>query len=89
MVAVAHASLAGYLTFRDTPEVAQWLSGAFFKVVCQVNAKAFENAKSAPDHVVITEAALGNREIALAFKPREDWPRMFKFMRLYREAPSL
>jgi len=39
MVAVAHASLAGYLRFQDTPEVKAWLSGPFFKAVCSVNAK--------------------------------------------------
>jgi len=88
MVAVAHASLAGYLRFRDTPEVAQWLDpGPFFKAVCKANAKEFENAKAVPDHVVLTESALGGREVAIAFKPREEWPKMFKFLRLYREGP--
>jgi len=55
MVAVAHASLAGYLKFKDEPEVAQWLSGPFFKAVCKVNAREFENAKQVPDHVVLTQ----------------------------------
>jgi hypothetical protein len=32
IVAAAHASLAAYLRFRDTPEVTQWLSGPFYKV---------------------------------------------------------
>jgi peptidyl-tRNA hydrolase len=31
MVAVAHASLAGYLQFQDEPEVREWLQGPFFK----------------------------------------------------------
>lgn len=88
MVAVAHASLAGYLKFQDTPEVKAWLSGPFFKAVCKVNAKEFENAKQVPDHVVLTESALGNLEVAIVFKPRDEWPRMFKFLRLYREALS-
>jgi peptidyl-tRNA hydrolase len=86
MVAVARASLAGYLKFQDTPEVNTWLSGPFFKAVCKVNAKEFENAKQVPDHVVLTESALGNREVAIVFKPRDEWPKMFKFLRLYREA---
>jgi hypothetical protein len=88
MVAVAHASLAGYLKFHDSPEVQEWLSGPFRKAVCKVNAKEFENAKLVEDHVVLTESALGNREVAVAFKPRHEWPRMFKFLRLYREAPA-
>ena len=88
MVAVAHASLAGYLKYRDTPEVETRLSGPFFKAVCKVNAKEFENAKQVPDHVVLTESALDDREVAIAFKPRDEWPKMFKFLKLYRDAPD-
>ncbi|MEH6459934.1 peptidyl-tRNA hydrolase [Chitinimonas sp. JJ19] len=87
MVAVAHASLAGYLAYKDTPEVAQWLDGPFFKAVCKVNAKEFENAKAVADHVVLTESALDGREVAIVFKPREAeaWPKMFRFLKLYRD----
>jgi peptidyl-tRNA hydrolase len=87
MVAVAHASLSGYLKYRDSPEVAEWLSGPFFKAVCKVGAKEFENAKAFPDHVVLTESALENREVAIVFKPRHEWPKMFRFLRLYRDPP--
>jgi len=89
MVAVAHASLAGYLRFQDTPEVKAWLSGPFFKAVCKVNAKEFENAKQVADHVVLTESALGNQEVAIVFKPRDEWPKMFRFLKLYREASDV
>ena len=89
IVAVAHASLAGYLRFKDSPEVAEWLSGPFFKAVCKVNAKEFANAKEVPDHVVLTESALDNREVAIVFKPRHEWPKMFRFLRLYRDPPSV
>jgi peptidyl-tRNA hydrolase len=85
MVGVAHASLAAYLKFKDTPEVSSWLSGPFYKAVCKVNAKEFENAKQVEDHIIITESSLGNQEVAIAFKPREEWPKMFKFLRLYKD----
>ena len=85
MVAVAHASLAGYLRFQDEPEVREWLSGLFFKAVCKVNAKEFENAKQVADHVVLTESALGDQEVAIVFKPRHEWPKMFKFRRCLSE----
>lgn len=89
MVAVAHASLAGYLKFKDSPEVDRWLNpGPFYKVVCKASAKEFEQAKLVEDHVVLTESALGGREVAIAFKPREEWPKMFRFLRLYRDAPD-
>lgn len=78
MVAAAHASLAAYLKFRDTPEVAKWLSGSFRKVVCKVTDEQFDAAKAGHDHVVLTDSALGNLEVALAFRPREEWPPVFK-----------
>ena len=84
MLAAAHASLACYLKFKDTPEVAQWLSGPFYKTICTVNDKEFEKAKTFDDRVVLTESALDNQEVALAFKPREEWPKTFRFYRLYK-----
>jgi hypothetical protein len=86
LVAAAHASLAAYLKFRDTPEVSEWLSGPFQKVICKVSDAEFEQAKSTPDHVTITESALEGAEVALAFKPRQEWPKGFKFYRLYRRS---
>ena len=41
------------------------------------------------DHVVLTESALGGQEVAIVFKPRHEWPKMFKFLRLYRDPPTL
>jgi peptidyl-tRNA hydrolase len=84
IVAAAHASLACYLKFIDTKEVSEWLSGPFYKAVCKVNDKEFENAKTFEDYVVLTESALNNQEVALAFRPREEWPKPFKFYRLYK-----
>lgn len=84
MVASAHASLAAYLKFKDAPEVVEWLAGPFYKAVCRVNDKEFEKAKEAGDFVVITELQLDDAEVALAFKPREEWPKNFRFFRLYK-----
>lgn len=84
ILAASHASLAAYLKFRNTPEIQEWLSGLFYKVICKVNEKEFEKAKSFEDSVLITESELENSEVALAFKPREEWPKPFKFYRLYK-----
>ena len=84
VLAAAHASLAAYLRFRDTPEVAEWVSGTFYKAVCKVTDAEFEQARGLAEHVVLTESALGGQEVALAFKPRREWPRAFRFYRLYR-----
>ncbi len=84
VLAAAHASLAAYLKFKDTPEVIEWLSGSFYKVICKVNAKEFEKAKTFDDLVVLTESALDDQEVAIAFKPREDWPKPFRFYKLWK-----
>jgi peptidyl-tRNA hydrolase len=84
ILAAAHASLACYLQFRDSPEVAEWLAGPFYKVVCRVNDTEFETAKSFEDRIVLTESSLGNSEVAIAFRPREEWPKAFRFYRLYK-----
>lgn len=84
VLAAAHASLAAYLKFRDTPEVAEWLAGPFYKAVCKVTDEEFERAKETPDHVVLTESALDGQEVAIAFKPRAEYPKAFRFFKLYR-----
>ena len=84
VLAAAHASLASYLKYRETPEVATWLAGPFYKVICKVNDAEFEQAKTFDDAVLLTESALGGQELAIAFKPREGWPKAFKFYRLFR-----
>ena len=84
LLAAAHASLACYLKFQDKQEIAEWLSGPFYKVVVKVNDREFEKAKQYDDHVVLSESALDNQEVAIAFKPRKEWPKPFGFYRLYR-----
>src|SRR5688500_1997500 len=85
LVAAAHASLAAYLRFSESPEVREWLSGPFYKTVCRVNEAQFRAARQeCAEHVVITESALDGREVALAFKPRAEWPEAFRFFPLYR-----
>ena len=83
ILAAAHASLAAYLKFKNNPEVQNWISGSFFKVICKVNEKEFENSKQFEDHIVLTESGLNSAEVAIAFKPRQEWPKPFKFFRLY------
>ncbi len=84
VLAAAHASLAAYLKFKDSAEVSQWLAGPFYKVVCKVSQEEFQVAKALEDNVVITESALHNEEVAIAFRPREHWPESFKTYHLYK-----
>jgi hypothetical protein len=84
VVAAAHASLAAWLRFQETPEAQAWVSGPFRKVICAVNDREFERAKACEDHVVLSESSLAGMETAIAFRPRREWPRRFRFFRLYR-----
>jgi len=84
VLAAAHASLAAYLKFSGSEETTRWLSGPFYKVVCKVTDEQFAQAREVEDHVVLTESALDDAEVALAFRPREKWPKAFKFFKLYR-----
>lgn len=84
ILAAAHASLAAYLRFADESETKEWLSGPFYKVICKVTEQEFEKAKGFEDHVVLTESALEGAEVAIAFKPRTEWPKAFRFYRLYK-----
>ena len=84
VLAAAHASLACYLKFRDSSEVAAWLAGPFYKVICKASDAQFEQAQAFEDHVVLTESALQGQEVAIALRPREEWPKAFKFFALYR-----
>jgi len=84
ILAAAHASLAAYLKFKADADMQYWVSGTFYKVVCKVNDKEFQRAKTFEDHVVLTESALDHKEVAIAFKPRAEWPKPFSFYKLYR-----
>lgn len=84
ILAAAHASLAAYKKFEEDADMQEWITGTFYKVVCKVNEKEFQKAKSFEDCVVLTESALEHQEVAIAFKPRKEWPKPFQFYRLYR-----
>lgn len=84
VVGIAHASLACYLKYQDDKLVKEWLEGPFYKTVCLVNDTEFEKAKAEADHIVITESTLENQETVIAFKPRAEYPKYFKFFRLFK-----
>ena len=80
---VGHAVLATYLKYKDHPEMKDWLENSFKKVTCLVSEAEFEEAKKTEDHVVITESDYHDKEVAIAFRPRIEWPEMFKKLKLF------
>jgi len=104
ILAAAHASLSGYMTFTErerTPEgrleagvlmgetrTEMWVKESFRKVVVKVTDVEFEKAKTygvaGKDFRVMTESGLGGMEVAIVFRPRDDFEPFFKSLRLYR-----
>lgn len=83
VVNVAHASLGCYRKFEDDPQMQEWISGPFYKVVCSVSDKDFEACKKIDRHVIISEEKYDGQEVCMAFCPRWSWPRKFKFFKMY------
>jgi len=104
-VAIAHASLGGYLHFVEAELSAwggdrdrnvacglrthtqQWADESFRKVVCSVTDEQFDEAKTygviGIDFRVMTESALGGAEVAIVFRPRDDWEPFFRSLPLW------
>lgn len=61
------------------------LENGFRKVTCKVSRKEFDLAlQKEDDYVIMTELNLDNRVTAVAFKPRDDYHKMFNFLKLYK-----
>jgi len=80
---VGHAVLSAYLKFKEHPDTVDWLENSFRKVTCLVSPEQFEEAKKTEDHVVITECDYYDKEVAIAFRPRVEWPESFKKLKLF------
>lgn len=78
-----HAVLMADLEWRDDPVYQDWRENSFRKVTCKVTPEEFEQAKQYDDYVAVTEMAFDKKEVALIFKPRSEWPKFFKFLKLY------
>lgn len=82
-VITAHASLACYKKFEANPNMINWINSIFKKVVCLANETEFDRLKNETDFVVLTESSLDNKEVCLAFCPREEYPKIFKFLKMW------
>lgn len=82
-VITAHASLACYKKFEQQEAMITWINSVFKKFVCVVNEAEFEQLKTETDFVLLTESALDNQEVCLAFCPREEYPKRFRFLKMW------
>lgn len=82
-VITAHASLACYKKFEENEDMKTWINSVFKKVVCVVDEVEFNRFKEEENHVLLTESALDNTEVCLAFCPREIYPKKFRFLKMW------
>lgn len=81
--AVAHASLMCYLEYQKDPDVIQWLAHSFRKITCIVTDEELNLAKKSGHYIEFRENTLDNMLLAVAFKPRKDFPCYFNGFKLY------
>jgi hypothetical protein len=79
----SHAGTIIMLKWSDDPIVKEWTENSIRKVTCSVTEKEFTHLKQFDDYQVITELAFEGKEVGLVFKPRREWPKYFKFLRLW------
>jgi hypothetical protein len=81
---VGHAAVAATLKWQDSPETQAWLKDSFRKVTCLVTQEQLDRAiEVEDDYVEITELALDKRVVGVAFKPRQEYHKHFKFLTLF------
>jgi len=80
----AHAAVKCFNKYKDDPLVQEWIEGeGYYKVTCKVTPAQFEYFKEIEHNYVVSEDRLDDREIAIAFKPRETYPKEFKELPLW------
>lgn len=80
----AHASLACFREFEDNSEMQKWINGVFKKVICRVNDSEYTKAREATKYVELTESDLDDMIVCSAFCPREEYPKVFQFLKMWR-----
>ena len=84
---MAHAASAAGRMWGGQPDYEDWANNSFRKVLCLVSDSEFEKAKTyfeEDQFQVMTESAIPGEELSIVFKPRSEWPKFFKFLKLWR-----
>lgn len=82
-VITAHASLACYKKYETNDDMIKWINGIFKKVVCIATEIEFDKLKNEQNSILLTESSLDNKEVCLAFCPREEYSKIFKFLKMW------
>ena len=80
----AHAGTIIMLNWADDPIVKAWLKDRIRKVTCAITANEFIYLTGFDlEHQVITEAAFNDESVGIVFKPQLEWPKYFKYLKLW------
>ena len=97
MLAIAHAVGAAFRDWANDFEFDAWANDSFRKCLCLANEKEWQKLKAlgvefkefgSPvkdqglEMIVMTESALDGEETAIVFKPRVEWPKIMRSLRL-------
>jgi len=52
--------------------------------VCSIDEVQFNTLKKEANAIVLTESAIENKEVCIAFCPREEYPKKFKFLKMWK-----
>jgi hypothetical protein len=95
-VLVSHAVLGAHLAFcwrpdrSPTLDYEEWLDCSFRKCVVKVNEKEFEKMRALPSVYEAHEnTTLGGKKSCLVLAPREEWPNVVKFAKLWKPNAQL
>lgn len=80
---VGHATNYAQRDWVNDDMYSRWAKYSRKKVTCKVSVSQFESFKKYEDHILVSESVLNGTEVVLIFKPRENWPEVFKRARLF------
>jgi hypothetical protein len=86
----AHAGTIIMLEWPNDPMVIEWTKNSIRKVTCKITPEQFGYLKQFEDHYIITELAFrsikdpAGKEVGIVFKPRDEWPKYFKYLKMWR-----
>ncbi len=76
------------ILIQDKSPTELWVKKSFRKVVCKVTAQEFEKAKTYGknmiDYRIMVESGLDNMEVAIVFRPRDNFEPFFKSLQLFK-----
>jgi hypothetical protein len=79
LVAVGHAVLGTYLTYREDELMKEWEKTSFVNILHRSCHQEHWNwCKTLGEHRVFTESSLGNMEVSLGFRITENMSHLFR-----------